>query len=253
MHKTVTHLYPILFSNRNTCTYYTMDPNQVRALHNCHRDLLHDLEIDRSFLLSLYIDNIINEEQKNEILDEKTRRSKCAKLLEIIPRRGPNCFHIFVQKLRKDYSWIAEKLEKELKKEKQNIPKGVNEKLTEVINQKVCPLVYGCERQIVTPDNSHPGQSVARLSELMTSLKYRSLKALEMSTKERTIEEVSLPGLITKKMQSLNDDVNEIKTELQEERRKNRIYKSCDEKKVSKVGQKLFMNLIVELSRTSKS
>lgn len=209
-----------------------MDPNQVRALHNCHRDLLHDLDIDRPFLLSLYLDNIITEEQKNAILEEKTRRSKCAKLLEIIPRRGPTCFPIFVAKIRKDYSWIAEKLEKELNKERRNIPKDVNEKLTEVINQKICPMVYGCERNIITPASNHPGQSVSRLSELMSSLKYRSLRALEMSTNDSSIAEVSLPGLIAKKVQLLHDDVNEIRTELHTERKKSRAYRNGDEKRV---------------------
>jgi hypothetical protein len=46
---------------------------------------------------------------------------KCAKLLEIIPRRGPQCFPNFVSKIRKDYSWIAEKLDKELTKERKNL------------------------------------------------------------------------------------------------------------------------------------
>lgn len=219
-----------------------MDPNQVRALHNCHRDLLRDLEVDRSFLLSLYIDNIITEEQKNEIMEEKARRGKCAKLLEIIPRRGPRCFPIFVSKIRKDYSWIAEKLDKELTKESKNLPRDVNDKLTKVINNEVCPMVYGCERNIITPSNNHPGQTVGRLSEMMSALKYRSLRALEMSTKDRSIEELSLPGLISRKVQSLHDDVNGMKTELQTERKKIRA-RNTDDQKVNKDIAKLKKDL----------
>ncbi|XP_071142408.1 structural maintenance of chromosomes protein 3-like [Mytilus edulis] len=220
-----------------------MEPNQVRALHNCHRDLLRDLEVDRSFLLSLYIDNIITEEQKNEIMEEKSRRGKCAKLLEIIPRRGPRCFPTFVSKIRKDYSWIAEKLDKELTKERKNLPKDVNDKLTEVINNEVCPMVYGCERNIITPSNNHPGQTVGRLSEMMTALKYRSLRALEMSTKDKRIEELSLPGLISRKVQSLHDDVNGMKTELQTERKKIRARNNTDDQKVNKDISKLTKDL----------
>lgn len=164
-------------------------------------------------------------------------------MLEIIPRRGPQCFPNFVSKIRKDYSWIAEKLDKELTKERKNLPKDVNDKLTQVINHEICPLVYGSERNIITPANNHPGQSVGRLSELMSSLKIRSLRALEMSCKDTSIAEISLPGLISRKVQSMHDDVNEMKTDLKAEKKKTQNTKWTDDKKVSKEIMKLKKDL----------
>jgi hypothetical protein len=44
-----------------------MDPKQQRALNNCHRDILRDLDIDKQFLLGLYIENLITEAQSKDI------------------------------------------------------------------------------------------------------------------------------------------------------------------------------------------
>lgn len=50
-----------------------MDPKQQRALNNCHRDILRDLDIDKQFLLGLYIENLITEAQSKEIEVSKLR------------------------------------------------------------------------------------------------------------------------------------------------------------------------------------
>lgn len=55
-------MYKRLFS-----IFVGMDPKQQEALYRCHRDILKDLDIDKKFLLSLYIENIITESQMKDI------------------------------------------------------------------------------------------------------------------------------------------------------------------------------------------
>jgi hypothetical protein len=50
-----------------------MDPKQQQALNNCHRDILSDLDIDKQFVLGLYIENVITEAQSKDIEVSKLR------------------------------------------------------------------------------------------------------------------------------------------------------------------------------------
>ena len=45
------------------------------------------------------------------ISQQKTEQLRAAKLLELLPTRGPNAFQIFLDCLREDYEWLAEALE----------------------------------------------------------------------------------------------------------------------------------------------
>ena len=45
------------------------------------------------------------------IPQQKTEQLRAAKLLELLPTRGPNAFQIFLDCLREDYEWLAEALE----------------------------------------------------------------------------------------------------------------------------------------------
>ena len=42
---------------------------------------------------------------------QKTEQLRAAKLLDLLPTRGPKAFHIFLDCLREDYEWLAEALE----------------------------------------------------------------------------------------------------------------------------------------------
>eukprot|EP00094_Tigriopus_californicus_P011739 TCALIF_11342-PA protein Name:"Protein of unknown function" AED:0.59 eAED:0.59 QI:31/0.66/0.75/1/0.66/0.75/4/0/205 len=54
---------------------------------------------------------VISEAQNTSILLEKTEHDQARKLLDILPNQGPDAFGIFVEVLRSDYDWLAEKLE----------------------------------------------------------------------------------------------------------------------------------------------
>jgi hypothetical protein len=51
-----------------------------------------------------------------------------------------------------------------------------------------------------------------------------------MSCKDTSIAEISLPGLISRKVQSMHDDVNEMKTDLKAEKKKTQNTKWTDDR-----------------------
>ncbi|XP_071142409.1 girdin-like [Mytilus edulis] len=208
-----------------------MDPKQLRALNQCHRDILRDLDIDKQFLLSLYIDNLITEAQSKDIEHETSRRAKASKLMEVLPRRGPSIFPQFVNKLRRDYSWIAGKLDTEYEKAQKEMPKDINSKLIDVINNQLCPLVYGVDDQnSLLPSETHPGHLVNQLSDTVHTLQYRSYRALGISTRDPATTYMSLPRLIDRKVHSLQNSFNEMKSSLSEEKKKNKTNIPVDKK-----------------------
>lgn len=150
--------------------------------------------------------------------------------MEILPRRGPSCFPTFVNKLRRDYSWIASKLDTEYEKAQREVPKDINNKLIDVINQQLSPLVYGDDQCSSLSPEVHPGHLVHQLSDTVHTLQYRSYRALGISSKDSATSYMSLPRLIDRKVQSLQSSLNELKTSLSEEKKKNRTSVVVDKK-----------------------
>ncbi|CAC5379368.1 unnamed protein product [Mytilus coruscus] len=200
-----------------------MDPNQMKALDQCHPDILRDVDIDKQFLLRMYIDNIITQAQSEDIEQETTRRAKASKLLEVLPRRGPSCFRQFVNKLRQDYHWIAKKLDTEYEKAKREIPKDINTKLLDVYNNQLCRLVHGVyDQSSVLPLETHPEYLVNQISDSVRILHIRCYRALGISLRDHdpVITCLSLSQLIDRKVHSLQNNLNELKWSLYEEKKK---------------------------------
>ena len=55
-----------------------------------------------------------------EIKAQSTRQRRCEKLLEILPRKGPNAFKVFVEALKKEASHLADVLIEAGNKEDRN-------------------------------------------------------------------------------------------------------------------------------------
>ncbi|VDI34283.1 Hypothetical predicted protein [Mytilus galloprovincialis] len=200
-----------------------MDPNQMRALDQCHPDILRDVDIDKQFLLRMYIDNIITQAQSEEIEQETTRRAKASKLLEVLPRRGPSCFRQFVNKLRQDYPWIAEKLDTEHEKAKREIPKDINTKLLDVYNNQLCRLVHGLyDQSSVLPLETHPEYLVNQISDSVRILHSRCYRSLGISLRDQDpiMTCLSLSQLIDRKVHCLQNSLTEMKWSLHEEKKK---------------------------------
>ena len=53
---------------------------------------------------------VLNEMDEEEIREQSTRRGRCEKLLEILPRKGPNAFKVFVEALVREAPHLASDL-----------------------------------------------------------------------------------------------------------------------------------------------
>ena len=63
---------------------------------------------------------ILNHTDEEEIKSQPTRKKKCDKLLDILPRKGPNAFIVFVEALKGKASHLASDLIEAGNKEKPN-------------------------------------------------------------------------------------------------------------------------------------
>ncbi|XP_015780161.1 PREDICTED: uncharacterized protein LOC107358047 [Acropora digitifera] len=127
----------------------------------------------RTILRDDYRPNIIKDLEPNDILPDlgrvltvndddeikaqSTRQRRCEKLLEILPRKGPNAFKVFVEALKKEAAHLADDLMKadelktKLEAEKQDHPKMTSlhetfktetsqqiQKLAEIVQHLTC-------------------------------------------------------------------------------------------------------------------
>ena len=90
----------------------------------------------RTILRDDYRPNIIKDLEPNDILPDlgrvltvndddeikaqSTRQRRCEKLLEILPRKGPNAFKVFVEALKKEAPHLADDLMEAGNKEDRN-------------------------------------------------------------------------------------------------------------------------------------
>ena len=54
--------------------------------------------------------SVLTAEDEAEIMGQSTRQEKCEQLLEIIPRKGPNAFKVFVEALKEEAPHLASDL-----------------------------------------------------------------------------------------------------------------------------------------------
>ncbi|KAJ8321585.1 LOW QUALITY PROTEIN: hypothetical protein KUTeg_000056 [Tegillarca granosa] len=141
---------------------------------------------------------------------EATRRNKVAKILDILPRRGPRAFDSFVRLLKLDYDWLADKLEKELIRERTYICPGISTK--NWLN------------------SNHPLSTVNKVNEILHTLQQRCVRALELQTKDANYME-SIPNLIDKRMQEMHDIISDLKSEISDLKKQ---YKKREENKLLK-------------------
>lgn len=151
---------------------------------------------------------------------ETSRRAKTSKLMEILPHRGPSCFPKFVNKLRRDYSWVAIKLETEFKKAQKEIPKDIKKKLIDVYNNQLCPLVYvGKDHSNILPPETHPHHLVKQLSESVRTLKINTYDVLGKIARDPPTTDIPLPSLIDQRFQSFLNGMKRNKTNVNVEQK----------------------------------
>lgn len=93
-------------------SYYKMEDMHRAILGACRVSLRTDLE-PKKLLPQLVSKKILDITDEQEIKGKDTRGESCDVLLEMLPRRGPNAFHEFVEALRNVQSHLADLLEKE--------------------------------------------------------------------------------------------------------------------------------------------
>jgi len=87
-----------------------MDPADVQRLKTNRVDLVTDLDVHQ-VLDRLIASRIIVSEDQQLICSKPTSQDRARLLLDILPTRGPDAFHVFVQALREArYDWLADKL-----------------------------------------------------------------------------------------------------------------------------------------------
>lgn len=86
-----------------------MDQKDVSRLQAL-RDELRDNLIFGHIATLLLQEEVINRDDLQVINSHKTDTEQIETLLEILPRKGPNAFKIFVSILKRDYKWLADKL-----------------------------------------------------------------------------------------------------------------------------------------------
>ncbi|XP_077450243.1 death domain-containing protein CRADD [Stigmatopora argus] len=87
--------------------------------------LCKELLVSESLLAFLYQEDVLTAPQVDDILAERTEWKRCQKLLELLPRRGPDAFAAFLGALD-DFPWVRERLlQEELNARAQSGPSGV--------------------------------------------------------------------------------------------------------------------------------
>ena len=82
--------------------------NRLRNILRRHR-LKIRMDLEPENILAKLVE-ILSDTDEGEIKAETTREKKCDKLLEILPRKGPNAFKVFVEALKGEASHLASDL-----------------------------------------------------------------------------------------------------------------------------------------------
>ncbi|KAL3889842.1 hypothetical protein ACJMK2_002169 [Sinanodonta woodiana] len=87
-----------------------MNDIEREALKKNTTMLVQDIVVTERFLAALAEKNIFEQEMLEMIKVEKTPSDKVYKLLDLLPRRGPEAFNSFLLVLEDQYYWLATKL-----------------------------------------------------------------------------------------------------------------------------------------------
>ncbi|KAL4217988.1 hypothetical protein ACF0H5_022726 [Mactra antiquata] len=177
-----------------------MDLSEERALQKCAERIRKDVDPSYSFLYDLYTQKVITHDDMETIMGLPSTNAKVAKLLIILPRRGPEAFSSFKTYLKKDYKWIAEALDKELL----NLSKKRNDNrlqanLVRVVNRKLVPLVFS-QAFDYAEANEPMQKTVNKIEYLAKKLESNVHAALEMSIPQKI--NLSIDKLIEEKLKS---------------------------------------------------
>ena len=84
-----------------------MEKKHRNFLRHYRQNIVKDLEPNH--ILS-DLGSVLTAKDDAEIKAQSTRQGRCEQLLEIIPRKGPNAFKVFVEALKKEAPHLASDL-----------------------------------------------------------------------------------------------------------------------------------------------
>ena len=126
-------------------------------------------------------------------------------------------FTVFKEKLAKDYPWLSEKLDDELRK-LQSGQANINKKLLNIISTKLVPLVYtDVSFAELCDENAHPAIIIQKLSDLLNSLELKCHKALDMKTEMKLpLHKLIEDRLKLEKTHNMAGDLNDLSREVKD-------------------------------------
>ena len=126
-------------------------------------------------------------------------------------------FTVFKEKLAKDYPWLSEKLDDELRK-LQSGQANINKKLLNIISTKLVPLVYtDVSFAELCDENAHPAIIIQKLSDLLNSLELKCHKALDMKTEMKfPLHKLIEDRLKLEKTHNMAGDLNDLSREVKD-------------------------------------
>ncbi|KAL4217989.1 hypothetical protein ACF0H5_022727 [Mactra antiquata] len=200
-----------------------MNPKEEAALKKCSERIKKDLDPTYSFLHTMTIRDIITHEEMETVMALGPREAKVAKLLTILPRRGPNAFTQFKNLLEADYNWLAELLQIAVQTQSKKLAdEQTHKNLVKVINRQLVPLVLSGNFKYADDKDPMP-QTITKVGYLTTMLEQKVYKALNFTqTPKKT---VSIEKLIemklneNKSVESLNTEIVDLKKKLKSEER----------------------------------
>lgn len=155
---------------------------EKKALKRCSHVLMKDLNINSTFLSQLEKENVITRSHISQILDEPTRTGKITMLLDILYNQEDGACLRLINVLKTDYPWISCHLQREFIKEKTLFNKDFNQDLTDVVNDKISPMVLGPEAEkCCAPKTSKDSLAcVDTISDLLKNLQTLSYRHLNV-------------------------------------------------------------------------
>ena len=74
-----------------------------------------------------HLSSVLTPKDDAEIKAQSTRQGRCEKLLEILPRKGPNAFKVFVEALKEEAPHLAQDLKEAGNRENPNQSSGLRD------------------------------------------------------------------------------------------------------------------------------
>lgn len=94
-----------------------MNEQQRSVLQRHYTALASDIIVTDDLLGSLFQKKVLERNTIEQIKAEKTNTDQIHKLLEVLPRRGPEAFDHFLDSIKEEYPWLATNLETGLRSE----------------------------------------------------------------------------------------------------------------------------------------